>query len=166
MFSLIEFVFHYNGQMYESVDVLLNGEKVATYEPNKSATVARLDHIRLFQDFNGQFAVDELTLAKGTTSLAYYSPNGKMPEADNTPEDNKKPGNTTATTTPIDTTADTTAPADTSEATATTDAATADTEESAGGLLSGCGSSVAFAGVSALMSIVGVALMKKREDQE
>ena len=166
VFSLIEFVFHYNGQMYESVDVLLNGEKVATYEPNKSATVARLDHIRLFQDFNGQFAVDELTLAKGTTSLAYYSPNGKMPEADNTPEDNKKPGNTTATTTPIDTSADTTAPADTSEVTATTDAATADTEESAGGLLSGCGSSVAFAGVSALMSIVGVALMKKREDLE
>ena len=160
VFSLVEFVFHYNGQMYDTIDVLLNGEKVATYSPNKGATVARLDHIRLFQDFNGQFAVDDFILAKGTTSLAYYSPNGKMPEVNNNPEDNKKPDNT-VTTAPIEEI--TTAPADTSEETS---AEVVTTEESAGGFLSGCGSTVTVAGVSALVSVVGVALMKKREERE
>ena len=163
VFSLVEFVFHYNGTMHDKVDVLLNGKIVASYAPNSDATVARVDHIRLFQDFNGQFAVDDFVLAKGTTSLAYYSPNGKVPEVNNNPEDNQKPDNT-VTTTPAEET--TTAPVDTTEVTVATDEATTETEENAGGFMSGCGSTVAFAGVSALVSVMGVALMKKREERE
>ena len=98
-------------------------------------------------------------LPKGTTSLAYYSPNGKIPTVDNTPEEDKKP-NETVPTTPVDT--ETKAP----DATETTDAVDSTAEEKEGGLLSGCGSSVAFAGVGLLVTAVGVALMKKREDQE
>ena len=102
-YSLLEWAFHYDAsaKQFSTVDVLLNGKIVASYALNSDATVARVDHIRLFQDFNGQFAVDDFVLAKGTTSLAYYSPNGKVPEVNNNPEDNQKPDNT-VTTTPVE----------------------------------------------------------------
>ena len=164
VFSLIELVFHYNGSVYNEIDVLLNGEKVATYAPNANATLARLTHFRMFQDFNGQFAVDDIILARGTTSLAYYSPDGKMPEVKPPVEENNKQDNTVNTTAPTEETSTAPqAPADTTPG-AATDAATSDEGNSS--LLGGCGSSVTFAGVGLLVSVMGVALMKKREELE
>lgn len=159
VYSLIEFAFHYDKDEaeYDTVDVLLNGVKVASYEVD--ATVPRVTHFRMFTYFNGEFAVDDIVLARGSTSLAYYSPDGKRPVVENPNNGNQNGGQSGGLTTSEPESTETTEPADvTTEAPATTDA----TQPAK----TGCFSTVASAGVGVLMFVVGGAFLKKRKDDE
>ena len=71
-YSLLEFVFHYSPvakSTYESYDVLLNGECIATYY--FSVEAVSIDHFRMFRYLTGSFALDDISFAYGTNSLIY-----------------------------------------------------------------------------------------------
>lgn len=159
VFSLVEFAFHYDtdNSEYDYVAVMLNGKTVASYEID--VTVARVNHFRMFRYISGDFAVDDIILAKGNTSLVYYSPNAEKPEAES------KPADTGAVTQKP---ADTNAPNATDGATDTLTPAEPSATDTQNGEApaSGCAASVtvsALAGV--LMLSMGAALLKRREDE-
>lgn len=71
-YSLLEFVFHYSStakSTYESYDVLLNGEQIATYRFTTEAV--SINDFRIFRYLTGSFMVDDISLAYGTNSLLY-----------------------------------------------------------------------------------------------
>lgn len=71
-YSLLEFVFHYSSvakSTYESYDVLLNGEWIATYYFTVEAV--SINHFRMFRYLSGSFAIDDISFAYGTNSLLY-----------------------------------------------------------------------------------------------
>ncbi len=71
-YSLLEFVFHYSStaeSTYESYDVLLNGEKIATYHFTTEAV--SINHFRMFRYLTGSFAFDDVSFAYGVNSLIY-----------------------------------------------------------------------------------------------
>ena len=162
VFSLVEFAFHYDtvNSEYDYVAVLLNGKIVASYEID--VTVARVNHFRMFRYISGEFAVDDIILAKGNTSLVYYSPDAEKPGAETQPSDTsemtREPQKTPEVTDPS---VETTAPVNPSvtEPVATTTDEVSEASE-------GCSSTLtvsAFAGV--LTVVAGAALLKKREDE-
>lgn len=157
VFSLVEFAFHYDtdNSEYDYVAVMLNGKTVASY--NIDATVARVNHFRMFRYITGEFAVDDIILAKGNTSLVYYSPDAEKPEQDQQPEDTGA-----STLKPVDTNAPATD--DATESTAPADPSATDTDaavEEPAGCFASVGASALFC---ALAMAAGAALLKKRED--
>ena len=147
VFSLVEYAFHYDkaNAEYDTMDVLLNGVKVASYDIEKS--IARVNHFRMFYGINGQFAVDDITLACGNTSLVYYSPDAEPPVVED--PDN---GSTTEDVVTNEPTPD-----------VTTEAPDTDDAKSA---KKGCFSTVTAAGIGMLVSVMGAAFLKKREGTE
>ncbi len=162
VFSLVEFVFHYNENtsVFDSVDVLLNSVQVASYSIKSDSLIGHVKIFRMFSEFNGKFAVDDMILARGTTSLVYYSPNAQKP-ATQDPNNGGQSGNPNDNQTP-----------DTDSVTtdATTEAPTPDsapdTSDGTKTEKKGCFSAVTTVGIGMLVCVIGAAFMKKREDLE
>ena len=146
VYSLIEFAFHYDTENseYDRVDI--------------ESTVVRVNHFRMFRYINGQFALDDIILARGNTSLVYYSPTAEKP-AENTGNNGSGSTGTTTNETP------TTEKTPTTEAPTTEAPVTTAPQTSAPPKKTGCASSVAVSvGVCVLTCALGVALLKKREE--
>ena len=160
VFSLVEYAFHYDkdNAEYDTMDVLLNGVKVASYDIEKS--IARVNHFRMFNGINGQFAVDDITLACGNTSLVYYSPDAEPPVV-NDPDNGGQNGNPT----PNPDNGSTTEDVVTNEPTPDVTTEAPDTDD-AKPAKKGCFSTVTAAGIGMLVSVMGAAFLKKREGTE